>query len=446
MQAIQRWCGLTLIAWALVGCQQAATPTTTANSEQGEGTAAANGNIIPVTSISAQPLKPLKKLDGMELEEDPEMVEDDVEIIDDPQPGTPEFTLREVAQLRFQPVPTTGDRDEARTLRKERNEKIIDLTAAVIKQTHQNPKKVRIFEVAVNYMLEARLELALQGDKEAIDAVYDDAASLWERDPKSKPAADAAFTLVNLAYTNAKNTTSKDNKWLSEFNRQAIHFAKNFPQEDRRGLAMLFTAARSCELHGLSKPAIEAYTQLQQIYPQSSQAARAKGVIRRLQLPGQSVKLGGPTIDGGFLSMEDVAGKTVLLVFWSAQAKPFLDDLIALQEFHKAYAKQGLTLVGVCLDEDQAATEKFVEDHKIVWPQIFYNDAGKKGWNNPIATYYGVQDVSNWLIDSQGTVISTSIKVADLEDQLTQLKGPAATRPGTVRPAKQVSSQPRQPR
>lgn len=430
MRAIQQWCGLTLVAWAMMGCQQAATPTTTANNEQGEGAPAdAEGNIIPVASISAQPIeKPLKKLDGMELEEDPEMAEDDVEIIDDPQPGTPEFTLREVAQLRFQPIPTTDDRDQARQFRKERNDKIIDLTATVIKQTYKNEKKQRIFEVAVNYMLEARLELALQGDKEAIEAIYDDAASLWERDPKSKPAADAAYTLVSLAYTNARNTTSKDNKWLGEFNRQAINFARNFPQETTRGLTMLFTAARSCELHGLSKPAIEAYTQLQQIYPQSTQAMRAKGVIRRLQLPGQSVKLGGPTIDGGYLGMEDVAGKTVLLVFWSSQAKPFLDDLPALQEFQKAYARQGLTLVGVCLDEDQAATEKFVNDHKIAWPQIFYNEPGKKGWNNPIATYYGVQDVSNWLIDSHGAVVSTSVKVAELEDQLSKLSGPATNR------------------
>ena len=438
MQAIQRWCGLTLIAWGLWGCQQAATPTKTANNEQGDGASTgATGNIIPAASITAQPIqKPLKKLDGMELEEDPELVEDDVEIIDDPQPGTPEFTLREVAQLRFQPAPTTSDRDEARQFRKERNDKIIDMTATVIKQTFQNPKKVRIFEVAVNYMLEARLELALQGDREDIQALYDDANVLWERDPKSKPAADAAYTLVNFAYTNARNTTTKDNKWLVEFNRQAIHFAKNFPQETTRGQTMLFTAARSCELHGLSKPAIEAYTMLQQSYPQSQQAQRAKGVIRRLQLPGKPVNLAGPTIDGGFLSMEDVGGKPVLLVFWTSQATPFLNDLPALQEFHKAYAKQGLTLVGVCLDEDRAATEKFLNDRQITWPQIFYDDAGKKGWNNPIASYYGVQDVSNWLIDSKGTVISTSIKVAELEDQLAKLSRPPATRA-----AKQVSSQ-----
>lgn len=439
MKAIQRWCGLTLTTWALWGCQQAATPTTTATNEQGEETTTNTrndrGNIIPVASIDAQPPKPLKKLDGLELEEDAELDNDDVEILDNPQPGTPEFALREVAQLRFQPVPATEDRDEARKVRKERNDKIIDMTMAVIKQTHKDPKKTRIFEVAVNYMLEARLELALQGDEEAIKALYDDAASLWEMNPKSKTAADAANTLVNFAYTNANSTakspTVKENKWLDEFNRQAIHFAKNFPQEDRRGLAWLFTAARSCELHGRSQQAIDAYTQLQQLYPQSNQALRAKGVIRRLQLPGKSVNLAGPTIDGGHLSMEDVVGKPVLLVFWSAQAKPFLDDLTALQVFHKAYAKQGLTLVGVCLDEDRTATEKFVSDHKIEWPQIFYSDTGKKGWNNPIATFYGVQDVSNWLIDSRGIVVSTSVKVADLEDQISKLS----------RPSKQLSSQ-----
>lgn len=431
MRAIHQWCGLTLIAWALTGCQQAATPTTAANNEQAEGTASGGEDqIIPVASISAQPIqKALKKLDGMELEEDPGMAEEeDAEIIDEPQPGTPEFTLRQVAQLRFQPVPTTGDRDEYRKLRKDRNDKIIELCAAVIKETHKDPKKLRIFEVAVNYMLEARLELALQGNKDDVDALYDDAGALWELDRNSKAAADAAYTVVNLAYTNAKNSKAKDNKWLMEFNRQAGLFARNFPQETTRGLAMLFTAARSCELHGLSKPAIESYSQLQQIYPQSSQAMRAKGVIRRLQLPGKPVQLAGPTIDGGFLSLEDVAGKTVLLVFWSAQATPFLNDLPALEEFQKAYAKQGLTLVGVCLDEDRAAAEKFVNDHKIGWPQIFYDESGKKGWNNPIATYYGIQDVGNWLIDPKGTVVTTSIKVAELEDQLAQLGRPPATR------------------
>ena len=425
MQAIPKWCGLTLVAFALWGCQKSGTPTTAESENASEQTTDDSGNIIPVASINAVPAKPLKQLDGMELEDDAEIVEDDdVEILDDPQPGTPEFMLREVAQLRFQapPANTEGDRDQARAFRKERNDKIIDLAAQVIAQTHKDKKKARIFEVAVHYMLEARLELALQGDKESIDAIYDDAASLWERDPKSKSAADAAFTLVSLAYTNAKQSTVKNTKWLTEFNRQAIHFARNFPTEERRALAMLFTAARSCELYSLNKQAIEAYTQLQEIFPQSSQAARAKGVIRRLQLTGQPVKFGGPTIDGGFLSMDDdLLGKPVLLIFWSTQAKSFLDDLPALQEFHKAYQKQGLTLVGVCLDENQEDVEKFVAQHKIQWPQIFYSEPGKQGWNNPIATRYGVQDVSNWLIDSRGNVSSTSVKVANLEEQLSKL-------------------------
>ena len=425
MQAIQKWFGLALVALALTGCQQSATPTKTADGEDAPAKSEGDGgNILPVASIGATPPKPLKKLDGMELEEDVELAEDDVEIIDDPQPGTPEFTLREVAQLKFQPPPTgsEADRDQLRKFRKDRNEQIIKLTMKVIGDTQKDKKKARIFDVAVHYMLEARLELALQGDRENVDAIYDDAQSLWERDPKSKSAAEAGFTLVSLAYSNAK-LSSKDTKWLLEFQKQAMWFAKNFPQEEKRALAMLFTAARSCELYGLNKPAIEAYSQLQTSFPRSTQSVRAKGVIRRLQLTGKSIgKLGGPTIDGGFLSLdEDLTGKPVLLVFWSSQAKAFIDELPALQEFQKAYAKQGLTLVGVCLDEDQAAVEKFVNEHNISWPQIFYNETGKMGWNNPIATHFGVQDVSNWLIDSQGVVVNTSVKVANLEEQLSPL-------------------------
>lgn len=426
MNGFRRWSGLTLVFLLLAGCQKTPVSTTTAQTESDSTEAATdaseNGNILPVASINASPPKPLKKLDGLELEEDTEMVEDDVEIIDEPQPGTPEFTLREVTKLKIQapPANVATDPDAARAFRKERNDKIIELATKVIAKTHKDKAKVRTFEVAMDYMLEARLELALQGDKTAIEALYDDAATLWELSPKSKPAANAAFMLVNLAYNNAKRSKT-DTKWLTEFHRQAIHFAKNFPQEEHRAMAMLFTAARSCEAYGMNKQAVEGYNQLLQSFPHSNQALLAKGVLRRLQLVGKPVQLGGPCIDSGHLTMDDLSGKTVLLVFWSTQAAPFLKDLPALLEFQKAYAKQGLTLVGVCLDEDQAAVEKFITEHNMDWPQIFYSEAGKTGWNNPIASYYGIQEVSNWLINSKGVVVSTSAKVSGLEEQLSPL-------------------------
>jgi tetratricopeptide (TPR) repeat protein len=452
---VTRWCGVSLVALALCGCSKSATPGTAVKAENAGSTEAdvRDGNIVPVAMNS--PAKPPKQLDGMEFDEDSlppaqatanatsdESADPaDTDFVnsideDDPTvgvlPGTPEFTLREIAQLKCQPNPKTDDPAQLRAHRKTLNEKIIKLAGVVIEQTHNDKKRERVFEVAVNYMLDARLELAEQGDKEHIADLYDDAASLWERNKQSKPAADAAFKLVELAYFNAKraSASSKENKWLVEFNTQAIEFAKRFPQDDKRGLHMLYTAARSCELFGKSKQAIQAYTQLQQSYPATRQAERAQAVIRRLKLPGQSVKqLGGPTIDGGFLNLgQDLGGSPVVLVFWSMEKKPSLDDLPILAQFEKSYAKQGVQVVGVCLDEDRAAIEKFLTRNKITWPQIYFNDPGKKGWNNKIAAFYGVQDVGTWLIDANGICVSTSVVVKDLDNQLSPLLKPGISR------------------
>src|SRR4029079_4234060 len=125
---------------------------------------------------------------------------------------------------------------------------------------HGDAEKERLFASAVHNMLEARLQQALAGDRENIDALYDDAADLFKRDPKSAAAADAAHTLVNLAYSMAKGGTGSNPQWLGEFSRQAMHFAGSFPAEERRSLPLLFTAARSCELAGMTKEAIDGYT------------------------------------------------------------------------------------------------------------------------------------------------------------------------------------------
>lgn len=420
-----RWSVGVLCCAILLGCnKEAGTPVAGTGTESTSATeTTGNGNVLPVAAIGADTAAPksLKPLDGLELEEDPEAEDMDVELVGEPLEGSPDWHLREVAKLRFESGPATEDVTALREFRKTRNNQIIDHTAEVIKATHQDPKQNRLFEVAVHYMLEARSELALQGDHESISALYEDAASLWERDKNSKAAADAAFSLVNLSYQQAQKSTYENHKWLDEFARQTLNFALNFPKEERRGAPMLYTAARSCELFTLHDMAVKCYSQLQVSYPQHSQVAKVKGILRRLQLPGKQVKLGGPTLAGGFLNHEDLQGQVVLLVYWSMQAKPFLDDLPALQEFEKAYRASGLKIIGVCLDEDPALVEKFLAQKKITWPQIFYSETGKRGWNNPIATHYGIEDVGYWLIDSQGIVVSTAVKTADLEQQLSPL-------------------------
>ena len=63
-------------------------------------------------------------------------------------------------------------------------------------------------------------------------------------------------------------------------------------------MPLLLAAGRSCELHGLLDEAVACFALIQAQFPDSTQAAQAAGVMRRLKLPGQKLQLAGPTLDG----------------------------------------------------------------------------------------------------------------------------------------------------
>jgi hypothetical protein len=270
--------------------------------------------------------------------------------------------------------------------------------------------------------MEARMQQALSGQRDAIDALYEDAKTLGQRDPKSRAAAEGAHTLVNFAYTMAKNAAGGSPKWIKEFARQARRFAEDFPDNERRSMPLLFTAGRSCELAGLEGEALECYTLVQKGFPENAFAARVTPIIRRLNLPGSPPRLAGPTLDGDRLSVDDFLGKVVLVVFWSAEVKPFLDQLPQLLELTKKHSRRGLFVLGVNLDLDRTLVEQFLSQHKITWTQIFETESEKQGWNNPAVNFYGIMDLpALWLIDQNGNVVSTNLKTETLATALGKL-------------------------
>jgi hypothetical protein len=291
--------------------------------------------------------------------------------------------------------------------------------------------------VAVHNLLEARLQQALTGERDSIDVLYEDAAALSKRDPKSQAAAEASHALVNLAYSMARNSNSESPFWIEEFARQSRLFAGGFPKEERRSLPLLFTAGRSCELAGLANEALESYVLLQKGFPKSQYAVRAGPIVRRLKLTGKPAQLAGPTIDGDHVQVDDLLGKVVLVVFWSTDVKPFHEQLPGLLEISRKQTRHGLYVVGVNLDQDAGLVEQFVVKHKIPWPQIFYPDAEKRGWNNPIVSRYGIMDLpALWLIDQSGNVVGTSFKLDTLAADVDKLLGGGSPRSGAASAAK----------
>ena len=354
-----------------------------------------------------------------------------VEKRDDPSAGEAdaERLVQQILQLRVQPFPDTDDPDRLRAHRRWRNEKIVNLAREAIQLTHNDPKKERLFNVAVHHLMEARLELALlRGvEKETLqqyaDALYADADALYQRDPNSKAAAEAAFIRAKFVNTSAQRFAHREPRWLEEFSRQARLFASNFPKEQARAVSLLDAAARSCELHRMAEEAALCYTQLRDRYPETPQGRQAAAALRRLLLKQTRLQqFGGPTIAGGYQQIDQFRGRVLLVVFWASHSREFARHVPVLRQLVETYGPEGFTILGVGLDEDASAAREFLQENAWMNPVLFWPQQDQRGWNNPIVRYYGIRDIpSYWLIDRDGIVVDPLVDPLTLEQKLPAL-------------------------
>ncbi|QDT42233.1 Thiol-disulfide oxidoreductase ResA [Gimesia alba] len=375
-----------------------------------------NANLIRTASLERD------KLDMDDLDNDAPSLADEEVKIQELKEGTAEWNVREITRLKVQALPKTQNVDELRKARAERNKKIIQLAMEAVKQTHADKEKQRLFSVCVRHLLDAHLQLALEGDQESIDALYDHSESLFKRDPDSPSAADAGFTVAKFANTSAQRFAQQEPRWIEEFVKQSRLFASRFPRETIRAPQLLQAAAQTCQLYGMNKQALDCCVDLETRFPKSSETAQVAGLTRRLRLKGQPLHLAGETIEGGFVSIDDYKGSVVLVVFWATTAKPFIEQLPQIQALSQKYRKYGFEIVGVNLDEEEPAIDAFQEKTSLDWRQIFYSSRDKRGWNNPAAVYYGVRTVPMlMLVDHTGVTEIVTSNAGQLEEPLRAL-------------------------
>ncbi|MFK7778167.1 MAG: TlpA disulfide reductase family protein, partial [Gimesia sp.] len=361
-----------------------------------------------------------ERLDMDDLDND--LLANEAVKIEDLNADSAEWKVREITRLRVQPIPKTENVDDLKKFRAERNKKIIHLAMEAVKQIHADKEKQRLFTVSVRHLLDAHLELALQGDQESIDALYDHSETLFKRDPKSPAAADAGYAVAKFANTSAQKYAVQDPRWIEEFVKQARLFASRFPKDAIRAPQLLQAAAQTCQLYGLNKQALDCCLALEAKFPNTNETAQVAGLSRRLQLKGRPLQLAGETIEGGFVSIDDYKGSVVLVVFWATTAKPFIEQLPVIQSLSKKYRKYGFEIVGVNLDDEEPAIDAFQEKISLDWRQIFYSSRDKRGWNNPAAVYYGVRTVPTlMLVDHTGVTELVTVDAKKLEEPLRSL-------------------------
>ena len=146
-----------------------------------------------------------------------------------------------------------------------------------------------------------------------------------------------------------------------------------------------------------------------------------QGTLRRLSLPGNPMKITGTLLNGQPFDQSTVAGKIVLVDFWATWCGPCIAEIPNVLEQYEKYHSRGFEVVGISLDQERDALEKFVTDRKIPWPILFEPSEGS-GWQHPLATYYGISGIPTViLIGKDGNVVSLNARGERLGELLDEL-------------------------
>ncbi len=345
--------------------------------------------------------------------------------------GSVEWLIQEISRLKSEPKSSSGvelpgaeqlelGNQDAPLIH--RNHQIIKLAQQILAKTHKNPEQLAFFNSAVHDLADARLQLAIAGDQKQTQLLTEDADVLFKNDPTSFAAAEAAFKVVQFTQIQAQALAAKEPKWALAFARQARLFASKFPQETNRAAIHLVAAGRICDKLGITDEARTCMLLVEERFPNSPFAGQVKNSLRRLRLPGQELlEFGGSTFDGNFISIDQYRGRPVIIAFWASNSIVFNEDMKLINDT-VASVGSGATVIGVNLDREEVAVERFISLTGNDWPHIFYSDSKKRGSENLVAKYYGVSKVpSYWLVDSQGIVKSVNLKPQELRQWLAQL-------------------------
>lgn len=233
---------------------------------------------------------------------------------------------------------------------------------------------------------------------------------------KVVPEAGAAFERLQARYAARFQGDEKDLARIQrEWVRELAEFVRTYPRAEETPEALLqlgMTSEFLCD----ETAARAWYERLNQDFPESPQAGKARGARDRLTLEGKPFRLTTRRLrDGTPFDFRELHGKLVVVYYWASWNQQSRDDFVRLQQLLARYGERGLELVCVNLDNSREEAREFRRRSEA--PGIHLFEAG--GLDSPPATRYGILVLpSLFLVGRDGTVISRSVQLGDLEGEI----------------------------
>ena len=102
--------------------------------------------------------------------------------------------------------------------------------------------------------------------------------------------------------------------------------------------------------------------------------AAAFGFVALQERKGYGLKAGAtapgirlPALAGGELDLASYRGRLVLVNFWGTFCPPCVAEMPSLERLQRTLGPEGLVVLGVSVDEDNAALTRFVAEHDLTF-------------------------------------------------------------------------------
>ena len=123
------------------------------------------------------------------------------------------------------------------------------------------------------------------------------------------------------------------------------------------------------------------------------------------------------TIDGENVTISEriAQNKVTMIDFWASWCGPCRKENPVVKAAYEQFHELGFDVIGVSVDQDEAAWLKAVEEDQLPWTQV------RDSENNASELYMIYYIPSNFLFDQNGTMIAKGLRGDDLAAKLTEI-------------------------